>query len=199
MFVVDDILISDEVLDAPFACNLGGCLGACCVQGDSGAPLEPSERAELERVLPRVRKYLRPEALAVIDAEGVWEETAPGQYATTCIDDAECVFVTFEGSVAKCGIQRAFRDGRIDFEKPISCHLYPIRINRYGDREVINYEQISICDPGRKFGVRKNIQLADFLKEPLTRKYGEAWYEKFRVAVERRRTALDGGPLARTG
>jgi hypothetical protein len=199
MFVVDDILISDEVLDAPFACNLGSCLGACCVQGDSGAPLEPSERAELERILPRVRKYLRPEALAVIDAEGVWEETAPGQYATTCIDDAECVFVTFEGSVAKCGIQRAFRDGRIDFEKPISCHLYPIRINRYGDREVINYEQISICDPGRKFGVRKNIQLADFLKEPLTRKYGEAWYEKFRVAVERRRTALDGGPLARTG
>jgi len=199
MFVVKDILVSDEVLDAPFACNLGACLGGCCVEGDSGAPLLPEERADLEAALPRVKKYLRPEALKVIEERGVWEELAPGEFATTCVDNRECVFVTYEGPVAKCGLQRAYREGRIPFEKPISCHLYPIRINRYGDQEVINYEVIPMCNSGRHFGCRKNVQLADFLKEPLVRKYGEEWYEEFRAVVEARRKSMDSGALARTG
>jgi Fe-S-cluster containining protein len=199
MFVVKDILVSDEVLDAPFACNLGGCLGGCCVDGDSGAPLLPEERAELERALPRVRKYLRPEALQVIDTVGVWEETDPEEYATTCVDNRECVFVMYEGRVAKCALQKAYREGRIDFEKPISCHLYPIRISRYGDQEVINYESIPLCNPGRHYGSRKNVQLADFLKEPLVRKYGEEWYEEFCAAVRARRERMESSALAGTG
>ncbi len=190
MFVVDDKLVSDAVADAAFACNLGACHGACCVQGDSGAPLEPEERAELERILPRVRKYLRPEALAVIDAQGVWEETDPGEYAIPCIDDAACVFVIYEGPVAKCAIQQAYADGRIDFPKPVSCHLYPIRVEHYGGHEVLNYEQIDICAPGRAFGRRRQIWLEDYLREPLIRKYGAAWYEAFRTACIERRAAL---------
>lgn len=190
MFVVGNVLISDELLDAPFACNLGACQGGCCVQGDAGAPLEPDERERLEAVLPRVRKYLRPEALEVIDARGVWEEVAPDQYATTCVDGAECVFVTYEGPVAKCAIQKAFREGRVDFEKPISCHLFPVRVQRYGELETLNYEQIALCDPARKQGRRQHVQLADFLRAPLVRKYGEAWYEEFRQACEARRAVL---------
>jgi hypothetical protein len=179
MFAVDDILISNDLLDAEFSCNLGACLGGCCVQGEAGAPLEADERAQLEAVLPRVRKYLSPEALRTIDEKGVWEEIEPEHYVTTCVDNAECVFVMYEGPVAKCAIQKAYQEGRVDFPKPISCHLYPIRVQRYGDIEVLNYEQIALCDPGRKYGARCGVDLADYLREPLIRKYGEAWYEQF--------------------
>ena len=190
MFEVGKILITDELLDAPFACNLGACHGGCCVQGDAGAPLEGEERKRLEEALPRVAKDLRPEALDVITQRGVWEETAPGQYATTCVDDAECVFVIYEGPVAKCALQKAHQEGRVDFPKPISCHLYPIRIETYGAQEVLNYEQLPLCDPARKRGCRADVQLADFLCEPLTRKYGPSWYATFRQTLQARREAL---------
>lgn len=190
MFAVDHILVSDELLDAPFACNLGACLGGCCVQGDAGAPLEPEERAELERVFPKVKKYLRPEALRVIEEEGLWEETQPGRYATTCVGKAECVFVTYEGPIAKCAIQKAYFEGRVDFPKPVSCHLYPIRIQHFGDFDTLNYEQIPLCNPARKQGCRSGMQVVDYLREPLVRKYGKAWYEKFRETVGARREAL---------
>ena len=196
MFAVDDILISDAVLDAPFACNLGACRGACCVQGDSGAPLEPDERAALEAALPRVRKYLRPEALAVIDEQGVWEKTGPGEYATTCVNGAECVFVTYEGPVAKCALQKAYQAGRLEAPKPVSCHLYPLRVEAVGEVQVVNYEQIGICAPGRRYGRRQGVQLVDLLREPLERKFGAAWYAKFREVCEDRRRVLRKPPYA---
>ena len=192
MFAVDRVLVSDELLEAPFTCNLGACRGACCVQGDAGAPLEPDERAELDQALPKVRSMLRPEALRVIEDAGAWQETGPGRYATACVDGAECVFVTYDGPVAKCALQKAFFEGRIDFEKPISCHLYPVRVEKYGAYEVLNYEQISLCDSARKHGRRTGAQLAAFLRAPLVRKYGEAWYEEFRDACAARWMALAG-------
>ncbi len=186
MFVVGDTLISDELLDAPFACHLGSCLGACCVQGESGAPLEPEERAALEAIVPRVRKYLSPEARKVIEDKGVWEEVEPGEYATTCVDDAECVFVTYDGPVAKCAIHKAYQAGRVDFPKPLSCHLFPVRLEPMGDYQVLNYEQVSMCDPARRHGRRHQVQLVDVLREALTRKFGAAWYAAFRQACEER-------------
>ncbi|QXD16871.1 DUF3109 family protein [Rhodocaloribacter litoris] len=197
MFAVDHILISDDLLDAPFSCLLGACRGGCCVHGESGAPLEPGERALLEAALPRVRKYLTPEALAVIERDGVWEEVEPGAYATTCVDGAACVFVTYDGPVAKCALQKAYLAGRIDFPKPISCHLFPVRVQTYGDIEVLNYEQVPLCEAARKHGRRHNVQLVDFLREPLVRKYGMDWYEKFRLAWTQRRDAL--APASRPG
>ncbi len=194
MFVIADQLISDELLEAPFACNLGACLGACCVQGDSGAPLEPEERAVLEAVLPRVRKHLRPEALDVIDREGVWEEVEPGQYATTCVDGAACVFVTYDGPVAKCALHKAHLAGRIDFPKPLSCHLFPVRIERAGAFDVLNYEQVALCNPARAHGRRHGIELVELLREALVRKYGAAWYEAFRQACTERIAMLRPSP-----
>ena len=190
MFVVDDILISDRVANAPFACHLGACLGGCCVQGDSGAPLEPDERAELERVLPKVRKYLRAEALEVIENEGVWEERGKGDYVTTCVEGRECVFVTYEGPVARCAIQKAYMEGKVDFPKPISCHLYPLRIERYGEVTALNYEEIPLCDPGRASGCSQGIQLSDFLREPLVRRFGEHWFQRFKLACSERRDVV---------
>lgn len=190
MFAVDHVLVTDDLLDAPFCCNLGACLGGCCVQGESGAPLEPEEREILEGLVSAVRKYLRPEALAVIEEHGVWEELSEGQFATTCVDDAECVFVTYDGSIAKCAIQRAYDEGRIGFPKPISCHLFPVRVENHGEMDTINYEQVGLCSAARKEGRRQGLSLSDFLRAPLIRKYGESWYAKFREACEERLEAL---------
>jgi len=187
MFAVDDVLVTDELLDAHFSCALGACLGGCCVQGDSGAPITTEERSELESILPSVRPYLRQEALDVIEKYGVWEEVEENKFATTCVDNAECVFVTYEGPVAKCAIEKAFFEGRISFRKPISCHLFPIIVEQFGDVEALNYEQIPLCIPAVNHGCKKNIQLIDFLREPLERKFGKAWYLKFKQAYEEHR------------
>jgi len=177
MFVVEDKLISDELLDAPFTCHLAACRGACCVQGESGAPLEPDERALLETLLFEVAPYLNPEALAVIDEKGVWEEIEPETYAIPCTDDGACVFVTYDGLVAKCAIQQAYLDGRIAFPKPISCHLFPVRVERIGTYEVLNYEQVSFCNTARIAGRRQGIYLLEMLRDALVRKYGAVWYD----------------------
>ncbi|MDX1531486.1 MAG: DUF3109 family protein, partial [Rhodothermales bacterium] len=147
MFAVDDILISDALLDAPFACHLARCKGACCVIGDRGAPLEPEERAELEAVLPAVEPGLRPEARAAIARDGVWTEEKPGEYATTCVEGRECVFVVYDHGVAKCAVQQAYHAGRVGFEKPVSCHLFPVRVEEVGGATVLNYERIDLCQP----------------------------------------------------
>jgi hypothetical protein len=194
MFVVNDILVSDEVATHSFFCNLGGCLGACCVQGDSGAPLEESELELLEAVIPVTRKYLSPEALQVIDTKGCWEERGNGKYSTRCLEGEECVFVTYEGVVAKCSIQKAFDNGRTDFPKPISCHLFPIRIEDYGTHEVMNYEWAAICEPGRLAGHQSGTYLTEFLREPLVRKYGEEWFDALTDACDERRSVLNTTP-----
>jgi hypothetical protein len=157
MFAVDDILISDDLLEAPFACDLGQCRGACCVHGDRGAPLEPEERAELDAALPVVWDALRPEARAVIEREGTWVEEAPGEYGTACVGGRECVFVVYEGGgpakgVAKCALQKAYHAGRLAFEKPISCHLFPIRVEESVGTTVLNYEQRGALPPRRDHG-----------------------------------------------
>ncbi len=194
MFVVDNVLITDDLVEAAFCCNLGACHGACCVQGNSGAPLEAHERAEVEKVLPLVRHRLRPEALKVIDAKGPWEELGDDYYATTCVGDAECVFVRYDGRVAKCSIQEAYHEGKTSFEKPISCHLYPIRVQPLGEYEALNYEQIDICKPAIPHGKRNGVGLAEFLEGPLVRKYGKGWYDQFMLMVRERRTELAMDP-----
>jgi len=190
MFAVNDILVSDAVLDAPFACHLGRCHGACCVHGDRGAPLEPDERAELEAAVPVVWRDLRPEARAVLEQQGPWVEEAPGEYGTSCVDGAECVFVVYDGAVAKCALQKAYRDGRLGFEKPISCHLYPIRVEQWGETTTLNYEQIELCRPAIPQGRRLGVLLHDFLEGPLTRRFGAGWYDRFRTACVERAAAL---------
>jgi hypothetical protein len=185
------VLVSDDLVDAPFCCNLSACRGACCVQGDAGAPLEHDECARLEEILPAVRRYLRPEALSLIEEKGVWEEVGKGQYATTCVDGAECVFVTYDGRVAKCAIQKAHDEGRIDFPKPVSCHLFPVRVESLGGLDSLNYEQVPLCSSARGAGRRSGVTLSEFLRAPLIRKYGEPWYEAFRKACADRRERLD--------
>lgn len=195
MFAVGPVLVSDALLDAPFACNLGVCHGACCVVGDRGAPLEPEELDILEDALPVVENRLRPEAREVIAKEGVWEEHTDGTYSTTMVDGKECVFVQYEGPVATCALQRAYNEGRLDVEKPISCHLFPIRVERFGEGddtvEVLNVERIPLCDSAVPHGRRTGTQLAEFLRKPLTRAYGEEWFQQFKATLAERREVLE--------
>ena len=202
MFAVDHVLVSDAVLDAPFSCDLGACRGACCVHGDRGAPLEPDEREALDAALPAVRARLRPEALREIDRRGTWEGTDRGGYHTTTVRGRECVFVVYDAigkrEIAKCSLQEAYWDGKIGFEKPVSCHLYPIRAETYGEGDdavdVLNYERIDLCAPAIPHGRRLGAQLADVLERPLTRKYGAAWVDRFRETLRQRRSDVGVGP-----
>lgn len=190
MFVVDNILISDELVDAPFTCNLGACQGACCVHGDSGAPLDRNELEELEAVLPLVEHRLRPEARAVIQEKGVWEKSSRDQFCTTCVGNSECVFVTYRGPVARCAIEEAYEAGKTVFRKPISCQLFPIRVQPLGDFEGLNYEKFDMCRSGVRCGVRENVQLVEFLEEPLGRKFGQEWIDSFKVSSGERRSVF---------
>ncbi|MGB3543420.1 DUF3109 family protein, partial [Rubrivirga sp.] len=162
-------------------------------------PLEDDERTALEDALPVVEHRLRPEARAEIARRGVWEGQ-PGHYHTTTVRGRECVFVTYDGPVAKCSLQQAFWEGKIGFEKPVSCHLYPIRVETYGEgadaTDVLNYETIELCKPAIPHGRKTGMQVADFLERPLTRKYGAEWVAKFRATLAQRRQDVGVGPVA---
>ena len=178
MFVIGEAVIDDAVGTASFCCDLKKCKGACCcIEGGRGAPLEDDEVLEIENAYPIVKQYLSEKSIRTIEVSGMYEGSA-GNFATTCIDHRECVFVYFEDGIARCSFERSYEEGKIDWRKPISCHLFPIRIRKLG-QDFVRYEQIEECQGGRVSGEVHNVKLSDFLKDPLIRKYGEAWYKKF--------------------
>jgi hypothetical protein len=182
MIQIDDVLISDEVLEKKFVCDLGACKGACCVEGESGAPLEEEEKAILDNIYPKVKPYLRSEGISAIDKQGKYLQDADGDLVTPLIDGKECAYVVFDKGIAKCGIENAFLDGAISFKKPISCHLFPIRIAKTKYYQTLNYERIKICRPATKCGSQLNVPVYKFLKAPLVRKFGEKWYRALEEA-----------------
>ncbi len=181
MIIIDNILVSDELVQEQFVCDLMKCKGGCCVDGDAGAPLAPEERANIDEVLPVVKEYLNEQSLAEIEKQGnyVWDNEFG--WVTPAIDGGICVYaVTDQMGVVKCGIEQAYRDGKINWKKPISCHLFPVRIKRSdsGNQEYVNYEpREDLCKPACKLGKKLKVPVYQFLKEPLIRQYGEAFYE----------------------
>ena len=172
-------LISEELIEKHFVCNLNKCKGACCVAGDSGAPLEHKELAILKEIYPQVEPYLNQKGKEAIAKSGVYVTDFEGDKTTPCVDDnKECAYVVFDNDVAKCGIEQAYLDGKITFRKPISCHLYPIRITQYPEFDVLNYDKWTICSPACAFGEELQVPVYRFLKDPLIRKYGVQWYNE---------------------
>ena len=185
MFKIGETKIEDDVAYERFACSLPDCKGACCTMaGGTGAPLLDDEVEMLNNALPSAILYLSEEHLAFIKKKGIIEGT-PGMYATVCIDRRDCVFVYYENEIAKCSIERSWMEGKVEFRKPISCHLFPLRIGRING-ERIRYESIEECSSARKVGVNENIYLHDFIKEALVRKYGDKWYADFLSECEQR-------------
>ena len=177
MIQIDDTLVSLDVLEKFFLCDLSHCKGECCVEGDSGAPLEPGEVEELEKVLPVVWNDLSEKAKAVIDRQGVSYVDEEGDRVTSIVDGKDCVFTCYDSDgTCKCAVEKAFREGKTSFYKPVSCHLYPVRITEYPDFKAVNYHKWDVCKAAALLGEKERVRVYQFLKEPLVRKFGEQWY-----------------------
>lgn len=185
MFVIGDIAVEEKITNEHFACDLGKCLGACCtLPGGRGAPLEDDEIMKIEKAFPHAVQHLSKKHKDYIGTFGAIEGV-PGSYATVCIDDQACVFVYHDGGVARCSIEKAYNEGKTDFRKPISCHLFPIRVSGH-DGARIRYEEISQCSDAKDRGKTEKVTLYEFLKEALTRKFGGEWYSEFHAACRNR-------------
>jgi Protein of unknown function (DUF3109) len=186
MIQVGEVLVSDDIKTVEFVCHLEKCKGACCVEGDLGAPLEEDELAQMKEIQSKVKPYLTPEGRAAIKKQGPYILDSDGDYSTPTIAGRECAYAHYDKQgVLKCGIEQAYLDGKISFRKPISCHLYPIRITKKKDFEAVNYHKWSICSAACSYGKSLQVPLYKFLKEPLVRKYGEQWYEGLVQAIEK--------------
>lgn len=179
MIAIDKVLLSDDIIEAQFVCDLERCKGGCCVDGDCGAPLTEEEAKLIAEILPKVKPYLPIEYIAEIEKQGTHVIDDEHGLVTPTINGGICVYAFTDSlGVVKCGIEAAYRDGIIDFKKPISCHLFPIRIDTSAEYELVNYEpRKSLCRPACKLGKKLEVPVYQFLKEPLIRKYGEPFYE----------------------
>lgn len=180
MIAIDNTLISEDIIDKKFVCDLNACKGACCVAGDSGAPLDKDELKVLDGVLDAVKPYMVPKGIKAIEKKGAYVIDGDGDYTTTLVSEgAECAFVYFdENKIAKCAIEKAFLEKKIDWQKPISCHLYPIRITKHKTYDAVNYDKWAICAPACKCGEKLDVPVYKFLKGPLIRKYGKEWFKQ---------------------
>lgn len=187
MFQLGKTLISEQILDSDFACNLSECKGACCVDGDAGAPLEKAETKQLELIYPKIKPYLRPEGIEAIEQQGVFVTTDEGELETPLIDGADCAYVIFdENQTALCGIEEAYNQGDIDWKKPVSCHLYPVRVKDYSEFSAVNYHKWQICDDACTLGKELQLPIYKFVKEALIRKFGAEWYAALEQIAEER-------------
>ena len=178
MIQIGETIVSQVAFEHAFCCDLSKCKGACCVEGDAGAPLLPSEVPILESIQDAIRPYLRPEGLAALEAQGVAVKDHDGEWVTPLVDGRECAYVTFDQGVAKCGIEQAAAAGAVDLPKPISCHLYPIRVTKYQDFDALNVHHWKVCEPACSLGQELKLPVFRFLQGALVRAYGPAWMEE---------------------
>lgn len=179
MIEIDNILISDEVVEKQFVCNLDKCKGGCCVDGDTGAPITQEEANQIEDIYPAIKHLLTDNAIKLVEDEGT--HTFDDEYGlvTPTLNGGICAYGYYdEKGIVKCAIEHVYKEGKIDFKKPISCHLFPIRITEYESFEAVNYEpRETMCKPACKLGKSLQVPVYQFLKEPLIRKYGEEFYD----------------------
>jgi len=180
MIIVGQTLVSEELLEECFVCDLNACKGACCIEGESGAPLEQDELLLLEDSLEAVRPYMRPEGIAVIDEQGAYTVDDDGDFVTSLVGKhGACAFVTFdEKGIAKCALEQAYNDGKTSWKKPISCHLYPVRLAKLKEYTAVNYHRWQVCEPACACGKSLKVPVYKFLKDPLTRRFGLDWYRE---------------------
>lgn len=193
MFRVGDVILSEDIATTAFECDISRCKGACCVVGEAGAPVSGDEVPVLNKAYRVLKDRLAPEAVEVAQKEGVIIRNDDGTYEINCVDNKECIFVQKdENGVATCAIQSAYYNGEFSWEKPVSCHLYPVRLKKIAGMDFANFEYIpELCAAGCKNGKEKGTYLADFLESALIRRYGEDWYNEFLKACEEVRREAD--------
>lgn len=184
MIEVGNVLVHEDVINNDFVCNLSKCKGICCVEGDAGAPLTKQETQILKDIYPKVKPFLTEKGIQAIEKQGHHVVDADGDLTTTCVEgNRECAYVTWENGITKCGIEKAYEQGEVDWKKPISCHLYPVRVTNYPGFDVLHYDRWHICSDACTFGQELKVPVYKFLKDPLIREYGEDWYNQLENIV----------------
>lgn len=185
MLQIKDVIVSFDVLTECFSCNLALCKGECCIEGDAGAPVTPDEIAQIEELLPTIWEDLSIEARKVINSQGVAYTDPEGELVTSIVNGKDCVFTCYgDDGCCYCAIEKAYRNGLCKFKKPVSCHLYPIRVKRIGDYYGLNYDRWDVCRAAVLKGRKDGIPIYKYLKEPLVRRFGQEWYDELELTVE---------------
>jgi Protein of unknown function (DUF3109) len=177
MFQLGKTIVSEEIIEKDFMCNLSACKGACCIDGDAGAPLEEEEARILQKKYPKIKPFLRQEGIQTIEKQGQFITTKEGELETPLINNTNCAYVSFDDrGVALCAIEEAYNQGVISWKKPVSCHLYPVRVKDYSEFSAVNFHKWQICDDACTLGKELQVPIYKFVKEALIRKFGEDWY-----------------------
>ena len=185
MVQIDDVIVSFDIFKEKFYCDINACKGECCIEGDAGAPLESKEVELLEKVLPAIWDDLSDEAKDIINKQGVCYKDVDGDLVTSIVNGKDCVFTCYDDKgYCLCAIEKAYRNGKTNFYKHISCHLYPIRVGKYGPYKALNYHRWNVCKAAVLLGEKKNTPIYKFLKEPLIRSFGEEWYTELEIAAK---------------
>lgn len=185
MLEIQNTLVSLDLVERFFCCDLASCLGQCCIDGDAGAPVTPAEAERLREVLPAVWADLSPAAQRVIEEQGVAYTDEEGDLVTSIVNGRDCVFTCYApGGLCLCAIEKAYREGRVGWRKPSSCALYPVRLKEYKDFTAVNLHRWKICKCAEVLGRREGIRAYQFLKGPLTERFGEAWYAELAATCE---------------
>ncbi|MFV0268757.1 MAG: DUF3109 family protein [Draconibacterium sp.] len=178
-------LLSDDIIEEHFLCDVLKCKGACCIEGDSGAPLADEEAIQIEKDYPLFEEYLPQKHKKEVEKQGYSVIDSDGDLVTPLVNNRQCVYSFYNNNgILQCAVEKAYFEGKIKFRKPISCHLFPIRITEYRDFDAVNYQQLRMCKPGRQCGASQKLPLYKFLKEPLIKKYGEEWYKELEIAAD---------------
>lgn len=182
---IQDKIVSTQIFERKFVCDLNACKGACCIHGDAGAPLTIEEASIIEDDLEYIIPYMRPEGINAVNETGVFYIDQENDIGTTLVNGAECAFVYFdENGITKCAIEKAHKEGKTDFKKPISCHLYPIRLKHYDDFTAVNYDHWDICQPACECGEKLDVPVYKFLKEPIIRAFGQEFFDELTIVDE---------------
>lgn len=185
MLQIKDTIVSLDIAERFFTCDIASCLGECCIEGDAGAPITEDEYKKIKEILPLIWDDLMPRAKEEIEANGVAYVDEEGDLVTQIIDGKNCVFSCYgSNGMCLCAIEKAYREGRVDFMKPISCHLYPLRLKEYPSFTAVSYHRWKICKAAEVLGRKRGVRLYEFLKEPLVRRFGKEWYDELVTACE---------------
>lgn len=188
MILVEDTIISEDLLDECFTCDLKKCKGLCCVEGDAGAPLTSEEAKYLQSLYQSITKYLPKQNIRAINKQGVYVKDFEGELTTPLVENKQCAYAVFDkDNIAICAIEKAYNNGEISFLKPVSCHLYPVRISPNNGYDALNYHKWSVCKDGIKTGEKLNVPVYSFVKDALIRKYGKKWYAKLVACIKNER------------
>ena len=185
MFLIQNTLVSLDVLEKEFCCDLDKCHGCCCIEGDAGAPVTDEELLQIQRLLPDLMPEMTKEAREVLDKQGLAYKDQSGEQVLSIVNDKDCIFArTDYNGWCYCLIEKLFRAGKTDFLKPLSCHLYPIRLTKVGENTGVEYHRWDICHCARVLGKKSHVPLYQFLKEPLIRRFGQEWYDELELTAQ---------------